>query len=96
MARNTARLQIDVWSDIACPWCYVGKRRLERALQSFDARDSVDLLWHAIELNPSAPREIVEGGSHAQRLAKKYGSRRVRFKVQIKNNQTTLKPVPLK
>lgn len=68
-----AELSIDIWSDIACPWCYVGKRRLERALEKFHARDSVRIRWHAFELDPSAPRQS-EGGPYAERLAKKYGS----------------------
>jgi predicted DsbA family dithiol-disulfide isomerase len=65
------QLAIDIWSDIACPWCYVGKRRLEKALEQFPQRDSVLIQWHAFELDPSAPRRIE--GDHAERLAKKYG-----------------------
>lgn len=68
-----AELSIDIWSDIACPWCYVGKRRLERALEKFEARDSVRVVWHAFELDPSAPRQNPPG-PYAERLAKKYGS----------------------
>jgi predicted DsbA family dithiol-disulfide isomerase len=66
------QLSIDIWSDIACPWCYVGKRRLEKALEEFEHKDSVAINWHSFELNPSAPRAIDEG-PHAERLAKKYG-----------------------
>jgi predicted DsbA family dithiol-disulfide isomerase len=64
-------LPIDIWSDIACPWCYVGKRRLEKALEAFPHKDSVVIHWHAFELDPSAPKRIE--GNHAERLAKKYG-----------------------
>lgn len=67
-----SRLRIDVWSDIACPWCYVGKRHLEQALASFPEAASVEVVWRAFELNPSAGRETHEG-PYAQRLAKKYG-----------------------
>jgi predicted DsbA family dithiol-disulfide isomerase len=67
-----SELSIDVWSDIACPWCYVGKRRLEAALQRFSGRHTPKVTWHAFELNPSAPRQS-EPGNHAERLAKKYG-----------------------
>jgi predicted DsbA family dithiol-disulfide isomerase len=67
------RLRIDIWSDIACPWCYVGKRRLERALQTFPERDAVDIVWRAFELNPAAPARSNDG-PYAERLAKKYGS----------------------
>lgn len=69
-----AHLHVDVWSDIACPWCYVGKRRLAAALAQFPERAGVHVRWHSFELNPGAPRRIVEGGRYAERLAKKYGS----------------------
>jgi predicted DsbA family dithiol-disulfide isomerase len=66
-------LRVDVWSDIACPWCYIGKRRLEAALKGFSHRDEVRVHWHAFELDPSAPAIRNEDHSYAQRLAKKYG-----------------------
>lgn len=66
-------LRIDVWSDIACPWCYVGKRRLESALREFPHAADVEVVWHAFELDPSAPAERDPAVSHAERLAKKYG-----------------------
>lgn len=67
------RLRIDVWSDIACPWCYVGKRRLEAALAAFPHRDAVDVRWHSFQLDPSAPRSLSPQPGYAQRLAAKYG-----------------------
>lgn len=63
-----------MWSDIACPWCYVGKRRLEAALAEFPHRDAVELVWRAFELDPSAPRDLGATPSYAARLARKYGS----------------------
>jgi predicted DsbA family dithiol-disulfide isomerase len=68
------KLRVDVWSDIACPWCYVGKRHLEAALERFPHREAVEVVWHAFELNPSAPRESDRISSYAERLARKYGS----------------------
>lgn len=66
---------IDVWSDIACPWCWVGKRHLEQALRgSFDVE--VAVRWHAFELNPDAPREAPESVDYVERLALKYGTSR--------------------
>ena len=65
-------LRVDIWSDIACPWCYVGKRRFERALAQFAGRDGVQLHWHSFELDPSAPARVPEA-RQAERLAKKYG-----------------------
>src|SRR5260370_32974149 len=66
------KLRIDVWSDIVCPWCYVGKRRLEAALAKFPRRDAVEVVWRAFERDPPAPAGRDEG-THAGRLARKYG-----------------------
>ena len=65
-------LRIDVWSDIACPWCYVGKRRLEAALAQFPR--PVELVWRSFELDPGAPKRLDDGTSNAARLARKYGT----------------------
>ena len=65
-------MRIDVWSDIACPWCYIGKRRLETALEGFEHADEVELVWHSFELDPSAPVPPTETAATA--LARKYGS----------------------
>lgn len=66
-------MRIDVWSDIACPWCFVGKRRLERALAEFPHAEDVKVVWHAFELDPAAPKERDPAVSHVERIAKKYG-----------------------
>lgn len=68
------KLTVEVWSDIACPWCYVGKRRLESALSRFAHADSVHVVYRAFELDPSAPPVRDEGQTYAQRLARKYGA----------------------
>jgi predicted DsbA family dithiol-disulfide isomerase len=65
-------LSVDVWSDIACPWCYVGKRRLEAALERFLHRDAVKIVWRAFELDPAAPRVRDRTVSYIERLANKY------------------------
>jgi predicted DsbA family dithiol-disulfide isomerase len=64
-------VDVEIWSDIACPWCYVGKRRFEAALAQFEHSDEVSVTWRAFELDPQAPRE--REGDRAQRLADKYG-----------------------
>ena len=64
-------MDVEIWSDIACPWCYVGKRRFETALAEFEHRDDVNVTWRSFELDPSAPRERT--GDRAARLAEKYG-----------------------
>jgi predicted DsbA family dithiol-disulfide isomerase len=64
-------VEIEIWSDIACPWCYIGKRRFETALSQFEHRDDVRVIWRSFELDPDAPRERT--GDRAERLAQKYG-----------------------
>ncbi len=64
-------MDVEIWSDIACPWCYVGKRRFETALAQFEHADQVRVTWRAFELDPSAPVE--REGDRAERLAGKYG-----------------------
>jgi predicted DsbA family dithiol-disulfide isomerase len=67
-------MHVEIWSDIACPWCYVGKRRFEAALAAFEHRDEVTVTWRSFELDPAAPRErAVDGATH---LAEKYGTSR--------------------
>src|ERR1700755_1445815 len=50
-------MKIEIWSDIACPWCYIGRRRLETALAQFEHADEVEVIWRSYQLDPSAPRE---------------------------------------
>jgi predicted DsbA family dithiol-disulfide isomerase len=67
-------MHVEIWSDIACPWCYVGKRRFEAALESYEHRDEVQVTWRSFELDPHAPHEIdVDATTH---LAQKYGTTR--------------------
>jgi predicted DsbA family dithiol-disulfide isomerase len=67
-------MQIEIWSDVVCPWCYIGKRRFETALAQFPHRDAVEVTWRSFELDPSAPR--IRAGDPAERLASKYGMSR--------------------
>ena len=48
-------MRVDIWSDVICPWCYVGKARFEKALDSFGHRDEVEVVYHSFELDPSCP-----------------------------------------
>src|SRR3954453_6850719 len=64
-------MRIDIWSDVVCPWCYIGKRRFERALADFPHAAEVDVVWHSFELDPDAPRTT--DVPPAERLAAKYG-----------------------
>lgn len=48
-------MKIEIWSDVACPWCYIGKRRFEAALAEFPHRDAVEVQWRSYQLDPSLP-----------------------------------------
>lgn len=54
------KMKIDIWSDIACPFCYIGKRKLEMALAEFPHSDKIELVWHSYELNPNLPKKALE------------------------------------
>jgi predicted DsbA family dithiol-disulfide isomerase len=64
-------MRVDIWSDVICPWCYVGKARFEKALDSFAHRDEVEVIYHSFELDPSSPRGQSE--SNLTMLSKKFG-----------------------
>lgn len=63
-------IKIDVVSDVVCPWCYIGKRRLERAVQELSDDFNFDITYHPFELNPALP---MEGVDQKQYLTKKFG-----------------------
>ncbi|PZS22271.1 MAG: disulfide bond formation protein DsbA [Acidimicrobiales bacterium] len=64
-------MKVEIWSDVVCPWCHVGKRRFESALAGFEHRDDVEVVWRSFELDPAAPR--LHEGEPVARLAAKYG-----------------------
>lgn len=63
-------MQIEIWSDVICPWCYVGKRRFEMALADFAHRANVQVIWRSFELDPGSPRQLP--GTLEEMLAQKY------------------------
>ncbi|MCA1058657.1 DsbA family oxidoreductase [Rossellomorea aquimaris] len=65
-------MKIEVWSDYVCPFCYIGKRHLEEALEKFPQRDKVEIEFKSFELDPSAP--VNTENSIQEILAKKYGT----------------------
>jgi predicted DsbA family dithiol-disulfide isomerase len=64
-------MDVEIWSDINCPWCYIGKRRIEAAISNFEHAETVDVIWRSFELDPTAPTETP--GNSAAMLAEKYG-----------------------
>jgi predicted DsbA family dithiol-disulfide isomerase len=68
-------VKVEIWSDVVCPWCYIGKRRFEAALARFAHRDEVEVEWRSFELDPSteSAHAAGEGPAHAELIAAKYG-----------------------
>lgn len=65
------KLKVDIWSDIACPWCYIGKRKFETGLANFSGKDNVEVEYHSFELSPDTPVDFE--GSAADFLVEKKG-----------------------
>ena len=64
-------MRVDIWSDLVCPWCYIGKRRFEKALASFPQRDEVQVVHRAFQLDPTMPKGRLF--KHRNVLMRKYG-----------------------
>ncbi len=62
---------VEIWSDVVCPWCYIGKRRFEEALTAFPHADEVEVVYRSFELDPAAPVEPTE--TVVEALGRKYG-----------------------
>lgn len=67
----TQKIKIDIVSDVVCPWCTVGYKRLEKAITELGLQDRVDIEWQPFELNPMMP---AEGQNLNEHIAEKYGS----------------------
>lgn len=89
----SANLTIQVWSDVACPWCFVGKRQLEAALAEFPRAEAVEVRWRAFELDPSAP--AVREGDYAERLGKKYGVSTIQARAMLERMTTVARAAGL-
>lgn len=64
-------MNVDIWSDIACPWCFIGKRRFEKALSDFPHRDQVTVTWHSYQLDPTLPEHY--DGTELEYLSERKG-----------------------
>ncbi len=76
-------MRIDIWSDIVCPWCAIGKAHLESALRRFEHAEQVQIVWRSFELDPGAP--ALREGQYADLLAGKYGTSRRGAEAMIDN-----------
>ena len=80
-------MNVEIWSDVVCPWCYIGKRNFEAALAAFEHGEEVQVVWRSYELDPTAPAE--REGDYAGRIASKYGMSRDEAQVRIDRITTT-------
>src|SRR4051794_24498154 len=64
-------MKVEIWSDVVCPWCYIGKRRFETTLARFQHADQVEVIWRSFQLDSDAPLE--SGLTVTEMLAGKYG-----------------------
>ena len=64
-------MRVDVWSDVVCPWCYIGKARFEQALSDFTHHDEVEVVFRSFELDPDYPKD--ERETAVSMLSRKYG-----------------------
>ncbi len=67
-------MKVEIWSDIACPWCYIGRRRIETAINQFEHGNEVKVIWRSYQLDPGAPHDY-EGSSN-DLLMQRYGMSR--------------------
>jgi len=64
-------MKVEIWSDVVCPWCYIGKRRFETALATTGMAETVEVTWRSFQLNPTHPRGLRR--RHDEYLAEKLG-----------------------
>jgi predicted DsbA family dithiol-disulfide isomerase len=64
-------MKVEIWSDVVCPWCYIGKRRFETALRTSGMTDDVEVTWRSFQLNPAHPKGLRR--RHDEHLAEKLG-----------------------
>ncbi len=65
-------MKVEIWSDIVCPFCYIGKRKFEKALDAFDAKENVEIVWRSFQLDPDM--KFVPGQSVHEYLGKRKGA----------------------
>lgn len=69
----TAKMRVEVWSDIMCPFCYIGKRQYESALEKFTDKNHVEIVWKSFQLDPSIPEDVEKGLTAVQYLSSRKG-----------------------
>ncbi|MDI9879014.1 DsbA family oxidoreductase [Flectobacillus longus] len=82
MNQEKSKIRIDVVSDVACPWCYIGKRRIEQAIENTQISDNVQIIYHPFQLDPSIPNEGVDFNTYAEN---RFGDGYLQKFVQVEN-----------
>lgn len=66
-------IKVEIWSDVMCPFCYIGKRNFEKALETFPQKERVEIEWKSFQLDPTIPHDLDYEGDIYQYLAEKKG-----------------------
>ena len=87
------KMKIEIWSDVMCPFCYIGKRNLETALEQFEHKNNIEIIWKSFQLDPTIPDDVNE--SHQEYLEKRKGLSAAQVKSMLDNVTQTAKNVGL-
>lgn len=87
------KMKVEIWSDVMCPFCYIGKRNFETALEQFPDREHIEVVWKSFQLDSSIP-EVAED-SYQDYLVKRKGMRKEQIKGMIENVTLSAKQVGL-
>ena len=75
--KDASMMQVEVWSDILCPFCFIGKRKFEAALAQFAEKDKIKLVWKSFQLDPSlGENEAIAYHQHLQNKKKQFKSKK--------------------
>ncbi len=88
-------MKVEIWSDIMCPFCYIGKRNFESALREFDAKDEIEIEWKSFQLDPTIPKTFEKKVSTYEYLAERKGMPVERSKEMHDNIVETARKVGL-
>lgn len=85
---NMNKLKVEIWSDVMCPFCYIGKRKFENALATFEHKSAIQIEWKSFQLSPNIEKEIGETGLDAyDYVAQRYGKSR-EWSIEMHQNIT--------
>ena len=88
-------MKVEIWSDIMCPFCYIGKRNFEAALREFDAKNEIEIEWKSFQLDPTIPKSFEKKVSTYEYLAERKGMPVERSKEMHDNIVETARKVGL-